>query len=108
MRCGRKVAVIAAGERWKSDGSLRPAFEDLVGAGAIIRHLAGSLSPEARLAVDAFRGAEPSLESRLRQCVSGKELTAMGFEGDISIIAELDVDECAPLLRGGAYRRVVG
>lgn len=38
MKLGRTVAVIPAGERW-ADGSLRPAIEDLLGAGAFIREL---------------------------------------------------------------------
>ena len=102
---GTQVSVIACGERWKEDGSLRPAFEDLIGAGAIIRHLSGSRSPEARAAVAAFRDAAPTLLDTLKQCSSGRELISMGFEEDISHISEVDVDDCAPILRDGAYER---
>lgn len=103
--CGRKVAIVPAGERWKEDNSLRPSFEDLVGAGAIISHLTGSLSPEARLARDAFCGVESDLLARLKECSSGKELIDMGFEDDIFLIAQMDVDDCAPVLKDGAYRK---
>jgi 2-phosphosulfolactate phosphatase len=105
MHCGRKIAVIPAGERWKEDNTLRPSFEDLVGAGAIIKHLNGTLSPEACLALDTFRGAAPDLLVRLKECSSGKELIAMGYETDISLIAEIDVDDCAPMLQDGAYKK---
>ena len=45
---GGTVAVVAAGERWP-DGSLRPAAEDLWGAGAVLALLPrDDLSPEAR------------------------------------------------------------
>jgi 2-phosphosulfolactate phosphatase len=101
---GRRVSIIPAGERWKEDHTLRPAFEDLVGAGAIIQHLTGTMSPEARLAVDAFRGAASDLCTRLKECSSGKELIAMGFEEDIFLIAQIDADDCAPVMRDGAYR----
>jgi 2-phosphosulfolactate phosphatase len=58
---GQKVAVIPAGERWSTDGSLRPAYEDWLGAGAIISQLAGRLSPEARAARAAFLDAQAQL-----------------------------------------------
>ncbi|HVU59159.1 MAG TPA: 2-phosphosulfolactate phosphatase [Puia sp.] len=39
---GKKITVTPSGERW-SDDTLRPAFEDPLGAGAIISHLPGTL-----------------------------------------------------------------
>jgi len=107
MRCGRRISVIAAGERWKDDDSLRPAYEDLVGAGAIIHYLAGQRSPESEAAAAAFRHSRDSLASLLKRCSSGKELIAMGFEGALSIISELDVSDSVPMLRDGAYVRCV-
>jgi 2-phosphosulfolactate phosphatase len=103
MQLGRKIAVVPAGERWKEDGSLRAAVEDLVGAGAILRHLRGSLSPEADSAVAVFESVKHRLLSQLTACSSGKELIARGFECDIRICAESDVDDCAPILKDGAY-----
>jgi len=105
LLCGPRVAVIPAGERWKGDGSLRFAFEDLVGAGAIIRCLSGTLSPEARLALAAFNLAIPDLPAQLNACASGKELIALGYEDDLPLIAEVDADNHAPRLIEGAYRR---
>ncbi len=51
---GGASAIIAAGERWP-DGTLRPALEDLLGAGAILAMVGSAdLSPEARAASAAF------------------------------------------------------
>lgn len=107
MECGKRVAVIPAGERWKDDQHLRPAYEDLIGAGAIIDHLNGALSPEAKAALacyrDAVSGSPSRLEDLFRECGSGKELIEMGYASDIRLIAELNVDHAVPILKDGAY-----
>ncbi len=103
QKYGRRLAIIPAGERWP-DGSLRPAFEDWIGAGAIISQLHGELSPEARAARAAFHQAQTGIESLIRQCGSGKELIARGFEENVSLASALNVSECAPLFSDGAYR----
>src|SRR5512143_1945703 len=82
-RYGARIAVIPAGERWKDDHSLRPSFEDLVGAGAIISHLTGSLSPEAAGAVAAFQATRSDLDKYLSECSSGKELIERGYPADV-------------------------
>jgi 2-phosphosulfolactate phosphatase len=99
---GPHIAVIPAGERW-DDGSLRPAFEDWVGAGAVISHLKGSLAPEARAALSAYLNVKPDLKHMLKKCGSGRELIARGFEQDVEIASELDVSGCAPTLADNAY-----
>jgi 2-phosphosulfolactate phosphatase len=103
VRCGTHIAVIPAGERWPEDGSLRFALEDMVGAGAIISHLPGSLSPEAQVAVVAYHHASRNLVEVFAQCGSGQELRARGFESDMALVTQVDVDDCAPMLRHGAY-----
>jgi 2-phosphosulfolactate phosphatase len=102
QRFGHRIAVIPAGERW-SDGSLRPSFEDWVGADAIVSELAGSLSPEAHTAVAAFHTAQPNLEKLLKQCGSGKELIERGFEKDVVLAAKLNVSECVPVFAEGGF-----
>ena len=97
------VGIIPAGERWP-DGNLRPAIEDLLGAGAIISHLAAPCSPEAQVARDAFRSAGDDLTSLIRRSVSGQELIAWGYGGDVDVALALEVSECAPTLVEGAYR----
>src|SRR3954447_18702494 len=70
---GKRINIVPAGERWP-DGSLRPALEDLIGAGSINRHLKGSLSPEAEQAVATHEHFKGDLLNCLNRCGSGKEL----------------------------------
>lgn len=102
MNYGNRIAVIPAGEKWE-DGSLRPAFEDLIGAGAILSYLQGSLSPDAQIAVAAYRYAQPRLLELLKQCGSGVELIQKGFPQDVDLAAELDVSDCVPTLINKSY-----
>lgn len=99
---GPAIAVIPAGERWP-DGNLRPSVEDLLGAGAIIHHLAGSRSPEAQLAEDAFVAAADVLLERLSDCSTGRQLAQRGFGHEIEFAAELNASSAAPQLVNGAY-----
>jgi 2-phosphosulfolactate phosphatase len=100
------IAVIAAGERWP-DGSLRPAAEDLWGAGALITALGSlgmtRLSPEARSAAAAWSAIEAAPGAALAGCSSGAELAEAGFSSDVSIAAELDCSPCVPLLFDGRF-----
>ena len=104
QKYGKRIAIIPAGERWP-DRSLRPAFEDWIGAGAIISQLHGALSPEAQAAGAAFHQAGSGIELLIRQCGSGKELIARGFEENVSLASAINVSECVPVLVNGAYMR---
>lgn len=100
---GGSVNVIPAGERWP-DRSLRPAFEDLIGAGAIISQLSGQCSPEARAAVAAFEDAKPHLLEQLLECSSGLELVERGFQRDVELASQLDTSKVVPVLTENAYQ----
>ena len=102
LRGAAHVGLVPAGERWR-DGSLRPAYEDLVGAGAIADRLlahdaAVDLSPEAEAAALAFRALRP-----LEQCLSGVELVQRGWADDVRIASEVDVSSVVPVLVGGRF-----
>ena len=102
---GPRIGVIPCGERWELDSSLRPALEDLIGAGAIIQHLGGSRSPEACAAVWAYENAaRSSLIETIGGCGSGKELLERGDGIDVMLACEIDSDKTVPILCDGAYQ----
>lgn len=99
---GVLVAVVPAGERW-ADGSLRVAYEDQVGAGAVVARLAAALpameiSAEAAVAALAFAHPHPLVDTP-----SGRELIERGFAEDVEIAAALDVSRTVPVLRDGSF-----
>lgn len=103
MKHGPRIGVIPCGERWADDATLRPALEDLIGAGAVVAELHGNRSPEAMAAVWAFKGAAAFLPETIGACASGKELLERGHPEDVVIACDLDADAIAPRLVGGAY-----
>lgn len=105
---GRAVSIVAAGERWTADDSLRPALEDHLGAGAVAARVVdrghgGLLSPEARAAADLFAATRPRLLEVLRACVGGRELRTKGFAADVEVAATLDATPVVPVLTAGAF-----
>jgi 2-phosphosulfolactate phosphatase len=101
-----RVAVVAAGERWPDD-SLRPAVEDLWGAGAVLSALAArgrpGFSPEARAARATYDAIGTDLPAALHACVGGQELDAIGFGADVDVAAEVGASSVVPVLRDGAF-----
>jgi 2-phosphosulfolactate phosphatase len=109
-----RVVVIAGGERWPDD-TLRPAVEDLWGAGAVISALAargfGPASPEAATAAAAYDAlgaahGDDTVGAALRDCASGRELIERGFGEDVTIAAEVDTSSAVPVLRGEEFTTV--
>ncbi|MFS0702927.1 2-phosphosulfolactate phosphatase [Cellulomonas sp. 179-A 9B4 NHS] len=105
---GRTVTVVAAGERWTGDRSLRPALEDHLGAGAVLSHLVSAghgdrLSPEAWAAAALFDASAGRLRRVLHDCVGGQELAGRGFAADVDVAADLDASTAVPLLVDGAF-----
>jgi 2-phosphosulfolactate phosphatase len=99
------VTVIAAGERWP-DGNLRPALEDLLGAGAVVaamnEHGRGVLSPEAHAARACFEGTA-DLASAVTNSASGRELAERGFADDVAIAIEINSCHVVPVLTNHAF-----
>jgi 2-phosphosulfolactate phosphatase len=114
---GRRIGVLAAGERWSTrsegTGPLRPALEDLVGAGAVVAALlegAGvdgrpevEASPDAVAAVGAFTALVDRLGWAVATCPSGRELLARGLDDDVAVAAAHDVSSVVPVLEGERF-----
>ncbi|HXZ61515.1 MAG TPA: 2-phosphosulfolactate phosphatase [Acidimicrobiales bacterium] len=102
------VGVVPCGEVWPG-GGLRPAVEDLLGAGAVVAALTAappsrSCAPEAAAAMAAFCACD-DLAAALGESESGRELRDKGLSGDVAWAAALDVSNAVPVLGAdGAYR----
>jgi len=106
LQLGKNIAVIPTGERWEDD-SLRPAVEDLVGAGSILRYLPGTRSPESQTAIAAFESAAVDMIGFLKNSISGKQLIERNYEQDVLLAADIDCSQSVPLLKNGAFRNQV-
>ncbi len=94
----RTVVLVPAGERWPDD-SLRFAYEDQVGAGAVIARMLAvdpmvKISAEAEAAMAAYERLRP-----LTDTPSGQELVERDFEDDIVLASAVDVSAVVPVLR---------
>jgi 2-phosphosulfolactate phosphatase len=113
LAAGRPIGFVAAGERWSNhEGPLRPAVEDMLGAGAVLAALdpsaavgAPACSPEAAAARAAFVAARPRLYDTLADCVSGRDLLARGWHDDVATSAAHDVSTVVPRLVANEFRR---
>lgn len=99
MEMGEDIVIVAAGERWHGDGSLRPAFEDHLAAGAISSYLTGHKSSEAEAAIAIFKAFENDLLGALLRCESGKELAERDFQQDVEWASQLNATACVPRLQ---------
>ena len=98
--------MVASGEQWKPDEALRPAVEDLLGAGAIIHALdpeGRDVTPDAGAAAGGFVAMKERLEWALLECPSGRELRGHGWDADVRAAAENGVSECVPVLVDGCF-----
>lgn len=112
LAAGGAIGLIAAGERWGvHEGPLRPAVEDMLGAGAVLAALdpSGAISPprcstEAAAARAAFVAARPRLYDAIAGCVSGRELLERGWEDDVATSAAHDVSTVVGRLTANEFR----
>ena len=69
----------------------------------MISRLTGAHPPQAAAAVVAFRAAVDRLQESLMASRSGARLAARGFADDVTVAAELDVDDVVPMLHDGSF-----
>lgn len=101
----RPIVVVASGEHWSSNDSLRPALEDLLGAGLVLSHLmtAGcSMSPEARVAAASYESVQ-DVAAAIHGCAGGLELIEDGFPGDVAVASAVGADSVVPALINGTF-----
>jgi 2-phosphosulfolactate phosphatase len=82
---------------------LRPALEDWIGAGAILRQLPGPKSPDADAAIAAFEHRQRALVDTIAQSSSGRQLIDRGFPQDVELASALDLSTQAPKFDGLAF-----
>ena len=77
---------------------VRPAYEDLLGAGSIVAAMGEHVqrSVEASMAATVFESHESRISEFLEGCVSGRELIERGFAADVTIAAQLDTRAVVP------------
>ncbi|MBA3501523.1 MAG: 2-phosphosulfolactate phosphatase, partial [Deltaproteobacteria bacterium] len=103
----RDVAVVCAG---RSTGAL--AFEDLLGAGAIVDAIVAGSPPAnlwvtdgARVAHELFERYRAGLAEAVHSSDAARELVEQGGGGDVDTAGALGACESVPLLREGAFVR---
>ncbi|MFT7837536.1 2-phosphosulfolactate phosphatase [Saccharothrix sp. BKS2] len=116
LAAGGPIGVIPGGERWGVDittpsatatfGPLRPAVEDLLGAGAIVSALLSNnhtpASVEATIAAETY--TRTPIADAVADCVSGRELIAAGHAADVALASQVNVSTAVPRLINGALR----
>jgi 2-phosphosulfolactate phosphatase len=101
-----RILLVPAGELWPDD-ALRPALEDLLGAGAIaarLRATGADLSPEAAAAADLW-DTTPDPVAAIHASASGRDLADRGFSEDLELATATDITTVVPRVDAdGAFR----
>lgn len=105
MEIGGNITIIPAGEKW-SDGSIRFAAEDHIGAGSVISFLKGKFSQEAAIALDTFKQYKDNLFEIISGTVSGVELIERGFPEDVELASLANVSNAIPMLNKNLYQNI--